>query len=419
MKIGCNAWNLSRLMSVICFLAAAAFGQAGLPTLSVNDVRLEEGNSGTTTFGFTVTLSSASAQTVTVNTSTTDLSAHEPFDYIRIPATLLVFEPGQTTKTVNVSVIGETVPEPDETFIVNLVGPQNATIQRAEGIGTIDDDDTVISFDTPADFDGDDKSDISVFRPSNGQWWLNRSLAGLIVHTFGNSTDILTPADFTGDGVTDVAVFRPLDGSWYVLRSEDFTYFSFPFGTAGDIPLAADYDGDDRADAAVFRPSNSIWYVQRSSGGIVIEAFGAAGDRPVPADYDGDGKTDIAIFRPSAGQWWLNRSTAGVIALTFGTSSDKCVPGDYTGDGKADIAFWRPSNGDWFVLRSEDWTFYSFPYGVNGDLPVPGDYDGDGKFDAAVFRPAGATWYLKRSTAGQFAMGFGLPTDVPAAGIAP
>ncbi len=270
-----------------------------------------------------------------------------------------------------------------------------------------------VSIRNPYDFDGDGKSDISIFRPSNGQWWLNRSAAGTITHTFGNSADVLAPGDFTGDGKTDVAVFRPSSGEWFVLRSENFSFYSFPFGTNGDIPVPGDYDGDGKTDAAVFRPSDSTWYIQRSSGGTTIQSFGAAADFPVPADYDGDGMTDIAIFRPSNGQWWLNRSTAGLIVRTFGTSDDKNVQGDYTGDGKADVAIWRPSTGEWFILRSEDSSFYSFPFGANGDLPSPGDYDGDGKFDAAVFRPSSATWYIQRSTAGLLIQNFGAATDLP------
>jgi putative transposon-encoded protein len=265
----------------------------------------------------------------------------------------------------------------------------------------------------PFDFDGDERTDISVFRPSNGQWWLGRSTAGLIVHTFGNSADLPVPGDFTGDRSTDVAIFRPSNGEWFVLRSENFTFYSFPFGASGDLPVPGDYDGDGRTDAAVFRPSNATWYIQRSSGGTTIQGFGASTDRPVPADYDGDGKTDIAIYRPSLGQWWLNRSTAGVIVHTFGNSADRNVPGDYTGDGKADVAIFRPSNGEWFILRSEDFSFYSFPFGISTDLPVPGDYDGDGKFDAGIFRPSNSTWYINRSTAGILIQGFGASTDLP------
>jgi uncharacterized delta-60 repeat protein len=266
---------------------------------------------------------------------------------------------------------------------------------------------------TSFDYDGDGKSDISIYRPSNGQWWLNKSSAGVNVFQFGTSSDKLAPGDYTGDGKTDVAFWRPETGEWFILRSEDSSYFAFYFGSSTDILAPGDFDGDGTTDAAVYRPSTGTWYIRNSTGGTSILPFGAAGDVPAAADYDGDGKADAAIYRPSNGQWWLNRSSAGVIAYTFGTSADKVVPGDYTGDGKADSAFFRPSTGEWFILRSEDGSYYSVPFGANGDLPVPGDYDGDGRFDTAVFRPSGSTWYVQRTTAGLLIAGFGINGDQP------
>jgi uncharacterized delta-60 repeat protein/CSLREA domain-containing protein len=268
------------------------------------------------------------------------------------------------------------------------------------------------------DFDGDGKTDVSIFRPSVGEWWYLRSSdSSNGAFRFGSSTDRIVPADYTGDGKTDVAFWRESSGEWFILRSEDGSFYSFTFGTTGDIPVPADFDGDGKADPAIFRPSNATWFILKSSGGTTIQQFGTTGDLPVSGDYDGDGKSDLAIFRPSNGQWWLNRSSNQTTnVFSFGTSSDKAVPADYTGDGKTDVAFFRPSSGEWFILRSEDSSFYSFPFGQTGDAPTPGDYDGDGKADPAVFRNSKTTWYKLQSTSGFEALGFGLNGDLPVPG---
>lgn len=264
------------------------------------------------------------------------------------------------------------------------------------------------------DFDGDGKTDLSIFRPGPGEWWYLRSSTDTNgAAAFGTSTDTLVPADFTGDGKTDLAFYRPGNGFWFVLRSEDSTYFAFPFGVSTDQPMPADYDADGKADPAVFRASTNTWYISRSTGGTSISTFGIPGDLPVSSDYDGDGRADIAVFRPSTSTWWISRSSGGVAAFQFGSATDKLVPGDYTGDGKSDLAYFRPSTGNWVVLRSEDSSFFAFAFGNGTDVPSPGDYDGDGKFDAAVFRPSESTWYLNRTTAGVLIRQFGQAGDIP------
>ncbi len=272
-----------------------------------------------------------------------------------------------------------------------------------------------------ADFDGDGKSDVSVFRPETGAWYYlfsgSGSASGVI---FGAPNDIPVPGDYDGDGKTDVAVFRPADGVWHMLTKAG-VYRSMQFGTNGDVPAAADFNGDGKTDQAVFRPSNNTWYIANSDslGTYTYVQFGQAGDRPAPADYDGDGKADIAVFRPAGAtgtEWWVSKSSGGMFATQFGTATDKAVPVDFTGDGKADIAFWRPATGEWFVLRSEDYSYFAFPFGTNGDLPAPGDFDGDGKSDAAVFRPSNSVWYILRSQTGFTAVQFGLSNDRPVQG---
>ena len=249
---------------------------------------------------------------------------------------------------------------------------------------------------THADFDGDGKTDISVFRPAGGNWFiLNSSNNALTAVQFGIASDKLIPADFDGDGKTDIAVFR--DGTWYLLKSAE-GFSAVNFGLASDIPQPADYNGDGKADIAVFRPSNGTWYILQNSGGLTATQFGLASDLPVPADYDGDGKTDIAVYRN--GIWYFLKSTEGFSAIYFGLAGDKPVRGDFDGDGKADIAVFRPSDGGWYRLHSSDGSFVPTIFGTSSDSPSPGDYDGDGKTDIAVFRPSDGTWYILQSSSG-------------------
>jgi hypothetical protein len=114
-----------------------------LPQLSINDVSLTEGNSGTKNAVFTVNLSSASTQTVKVNYATANGTAVAGSDYTATSNTL-TFAPGQTSQTISVPVIGDTITEANETFTVNLTTPTNATISDAQGVGTIVNDDLAV-----------------------------------------------------------------------------------------------------------------------------------------------------------------------------------------------------------------------------------------------------------------------------------
>lgn len=265
---------------------------------------------------------------------------------------------------------------------------------------------------TPYDFDGDGKSDISVFRPANGYWYkLQSSNNTLSAQPFGVSTDKIAPADFDGDSKADMAVFRPATGYWY-LQQSTAGFKAVLFGANGDLPVPADYDGDGRADIAVFRPSTGTWYLLRSSFGFAAISFGTNGDVPLAADYDGDNVADLAVYRPSTGYWYLQRSSSGFAGIPFGAAGDKPAPGEYDGDLQTDLAVFRPSTGTWYVQQSTA-GFSGVQFGANGDVPAPADFDGDGKWDQTVFRPAGGNWYLRQSTAGFNGVQFGANGDTP------
>src|SRR5207244_3524727 len=112
-----------------------------LPSLSINNASVTEGNNnGNNPATYTVTLSAVSGRTVTVNYATADGTATAPADYTATSGTL-IFNPGETNKTINVQVQGDSLYELNETFTVNLSSPTNATITTATGTGTIIDDD--------------------------------------------------------------------------------------------------------------------------------------------------------------------------------------------------------------------------------------------------------------------------------------
>ena len=100
----------------------------------------------------------------------------------------------------------------------------------------------------------------------------------------------LKGADFDGDGKADLVVYRPTTGEWFVRYSSSSysytTWTSYGWGLPGDVPLVADFDGDRKTDLVVYRPSTGEWFVRYSSSSYSYTTWtsygwGLPGDVPM------------------------------------------------------------------------------------------------------------------------------------------
>ena len=270
-----------------------------------------------------------------------------------------------------------------------------------------------------ADFDGDGRTDLTVWRADTGQWYI---LGASNVVAFGVQGDIPTPGDYDGDGISDIAFYRPATGQWQVrLSGFGGMEYVYSWGEAGDLPVPGDYDGDQKTDYGVWRGVSGEWWISLSSGGQMMLKWGQWGDIPVPGDYDGDGRMDLGVFRPGSGEWWILSSSEGPLQVQgFGGVGDIPVVGDYDGDGRVEVAVWSSSSGRWRI-RGAGGKVVERVWGVEGDVPVVGDYDGDGRVDLGIYRPGSGEWWILSSVGGYRrvlpVVVWGQSGDVPVSGF--
>lgn len=267
--------------------------------------------------------------------------------------------------------------------------------------------------DKQPDFDGDEITDLTVFRPTTGFWYTLESVTGnLRAVQFGANGDRPLIGDFDRDGKVDYAVFRPDTGFWY-LNNSTTGFQAFSWGMAGDVPLVRNINvGGTRVQATmVFRPTTGIWYPYVLGAQPIV--FGQLGDIPFSEDFSGDGTDEFAVFRPSNGTWYILDLVANQFrAVPFGLTGDKPVVADYDADGIADIAVFRPSTGIWYLIASHNNAVQAIGWGLMGDRPQVAHFNRDAEAELGVYR--NGNWYFRNSVNGStIVASFGTSTDVP------
>ncbi|MBL9132848.1 MAG: cadherin-like beta sandwich domain-containing protein, partial [Verrucomicrobiaceae bacterium] len=181
------------------------------PNLTINDVTQSEGNSGTTTFSFTVSLSApAPAGGVTFDIATANGTATQPGDYTQTSQTSQTIAAGNSTFTFNVPVLGDTAVETNETFFVNVTNITGATALDAQGLGTITNDDVA----TPPT--------ITSVSPASGP-------------IAGGTTVVITGTGFTGATAVN---FGTTPATGFTVNSPTQITATLPAGTGGIFDIS-------------------------------------------------------------------------------------------------------------------------------------------------------------------------------------
>lgn len=277
----------------------------------------------------------------------------------------------------------------------------------------------------PNDYTGDQVTDLVVWRPQNGMWYIKSVATGeMSAVQWGLPGDQpLFNFDLEGDGKADPLVVRPIGGSLFWFIRGEGTALVFPWGYPGDTVLTANTDGIGGDELIVYR--DGLWFIFNPiTGEATVRSWGMPGDEPLTYDYNNDGRADLAVVRrenDGRASWFIIDSTAdvtcvncGVSVADWGFSTDLFLAGYFTQltDSGANLIAYRPSEGHWYLrsrARADSFSDIAvINWGLPGSDDVPLVFQQSSGVSPMILRRPAYLWFLPEYP---FGIQWGLPGD--------
>ena len=260
------------------------------------------------------------------------------------------------------------------------------------------------------------------------------------------SSNTTVTANFVNNLTDRIGIYRPSTGEWFLDRNgngkwDEIDSYAEPIGETVGVPVVGDWDGSGKTKLGLFVPKSpqSQWLLECEVDNCV-RSFGQPTDLPMVGRWTTASIDEIGVFRPSEKKWYLDSNHNGVLD---GCRTDECpsfsiymngdvpVAGDWSGSGITHLGLFRPNTGEWFLNRNgnrswnnckKDTCFTNF--GKAGDLPVIGDWNGTGISKIGVFRSSTGEWLLDLNGNGKwdgpgvdlYVTGYGESGEIPIVG---